>query len=171
MFVRAALLTLAVLVCSAPAHATLVQAFDFDALSGFANAIVRGRVVDIESSWEGRMIYTEVLVEVAECLKGDCNRTVVVAVVGGTVGNLVAHVEGVARYTLGEDVVLFLEPTVSARRMRTIGMAQGKFRLDGPVATREAVPVIGPHAQAARLLDRVSSASLLGRLRAARTTP
>jgi hypothetical protein len=171
MFARHTLSALALLVCSAPAHATLVQAFDFEALSGFADAIVRGRVVDIESSWEGRLIMTEVVVEVSECIKGDCERTLTVAVVGGAVGDLVAHAEGVARYTLGEDVVLFLESTVSGRRMRTIGMAQGKFAVDGAVAVREPVPVAGRHTQAARRLDRVSTAALLARLRTAHPTP
>ncbi len=144
---------------SGSAGATAVEAFTLEDLSTFATKVVRARVLDIESAWEGRFVFTNVHVSVVECLKGSCeDREMTVRVLGGAVDDLVMDVQGVARYSVGEEVVLFLEPT--GARWRTTGMAQGKFRVvpsaQGPVALRDTwVPVVGPYAAEARRLRRL----------------
>ncbi len=158
---------LALCALGAPAQATVVRAFSLDDLASFATQVVRGRVLDIESRWDDRLIYTDVEVEVADCLKGPCEERVVsVRVLGGAVDDLVMDVDGVARFALGEEVLLFLEAHPTGVHVRTVGMAQGKFRLDGGRALREKVPVRGPRAAEARRLSALPTAVLLGRLRA-----
>ena len=114
------------------ASGTTVEALDTDELATRATTIVTGKVVDIESQWEGRMVVTDVHVEVATCMKGSCDeRLVSLRVLGGEVGDLAMRVDGVASFALGEEVMLFLEPAgvQASERLRTTGLAQGKFSL------------------------------------------
>lgn len=135
------------------AHATTVPAMDVDVLATFASHIVTGNVRHIESRWEGKVITTDVLIEVERCYKGDCEaRDLTVRVLGGAAEGYVMHVDGMASFSLGEQVLLFLDPVGASApgKVRTVGLAQGKFRIEQS------------HGGERRLLRDMEGLSLLG---------
>jgi hypothetical protein len=113
-----------------PALATTMIALDVPALSKAADSIVQGKVLSIQShlTRDGRRVYTEIEVQVAETIKGDAPKTVTLTQPGGEVGDIGQLVSGTAHYEVGEEVVLFLEKY--GPRFRTVGMAQGKFKVE-----------------------------------------
>lgn len=150
------------LLAAAPANATMAEALSVDALASRADRIVEGRVLEIRSQWEGRLIVSDIVVGVDRCYKGACYEpALVVRVMGGAVGDLEQRVEGMASFSLDEPVLLFLRPDGSPDRMRTLGLAQGKFRLvptgEGVEAVREArhMTLVGPGADQAEALEHV----------------
>ncbi len=83
-----------------------------------------------ESRWsgDGRRILTDVEIQVTETLKGQAGGTVLVTQPGGRVGDIGQRVSGLAAFTPGEEVVLFLERR-GTRSFRVAGMAQGKYKV------------------------------------------
>ena len=75
-----------------------------------ADLIVRGFVTKKEPRWIGRVIYTHYDVTVQETLKGDARASVLVAVVGGAMGNVALSVPGAPDLAIGEPLVLFGVP-------------------------------------------------------------
>lgn len=162
-----ALAALVMCATAAQGHATLVGAFSLDELATVATHVVRGEVVDIEAGWHDGLIFTEVEIAITECLKGACEAgRMTVRALGGEVGPYVQDVTGGARYVLGEEVVLFLEPTAD-HHLRTTGMAQGKFHLSGGHAVRDPVAVAGPGRGDAIRLDRLPTRTLMRAIHAA----
>lgn len=170
---RLALLT--ALLAPGLAGATVARALDLEGLAVRADEVIRGTVVDQRSRWDedGRLIVTEVEVLVDGCLKGACEAELVtVRTLGGTIGDLTMQVHGVARYDLGEEVLLYLErPDPERALRRTVGMAQGKFRLvweDGQaLAVRDTAGLrfIGPGGFTAVSLDHLPLVTLTEGLR------
>src|SRR4051812_20754051 len=112
------------------AWATTMIALDLPALSRSAETIVHGTVTKVEAhlSRDGRRVSTQIDVEVKEAMKGEPGRAVTVIQPGGEVGDIGQLVSGTAHYTVGEEVVLFLER--HGPNFRTVGMAQGKYRVE-----------------------------------------
>ncbi len=149
---------------AAPAAATIIAPFDLDDLTTLATDVVRGEVVGIESAWQGRFIWTDVRVEVTDCLKGACAQSeLTVRVLGGYADHLMLEVQGFARYDLGEEVVLFLE-RMPGGRYRTTGLAQGKFTLrhgpEGVVAERESLTLAHRDRQGREVVERLPLGAL-----------
>lgn len=121
---------LALLLLAPPAAATSMLRAEVPELSREADAVVRGTVRRVHSRWsgDGRRIVTDVEIQVAEALKGAPGGTVLVTQPGGRVGDIGQRVSGLASFSEGEEVVVFLQ-----RRGRDAfsvrGMAQGKFRV------------------------------------------
>ena len=135
VWVAAALLVLV----AQPAQATSLKAPSFETLSLRASIIVEGTVVDQQTVTRRGMVFTDTVLHIEDCLKGDCvSREVIVRSVGGVIGEYVVEAEGAARFELGERVVVFLEPMAGTDRLRTSGMALGKFHLTGPAGARVA---------------------------------
>ena len=116
---------------SAVAGATTLLAMDVPSLAKGADAIVRGSVASSNSHWTGDhlRIVTEVEIEVAEVLKGGVPKRLTVVQPGGVVGDIGQKVSGLASFTVGEEVVLFLERRAGDTFLVS-GMAQGKFRVE-----------------------------------------
>lgn len=116
---------------AAPAMATTMLAQDVAALTCSSDAVVRGKVKKVESRWTGdhRQIVTDVTIDVDEFIKGKGNKTVQITQPGGEVEGIGQKVSGLASFTPGEEVVVFLARQGSDRFMVT-GMAQGKFRVE-----------------------------------------
>ena len=114
-----------------PASATTLLKMELDDLTRTSDAVVRGKVTKLESHWTGdRMrIVTEVQIEVSEAMKGTVGKTVTVQQPGGVVGDIGQRVEGLASFSEGEEVVLFLE-SLPGSTFLVAGMAQGKYRLE-----------------------------------------
>jgi len=115
---------------AATCSASVVERMSVEDLSRGSDAIVSGRVVAVSSAWnEARTkIYTFSTVEVTEALKGEPARRIVVKELGGAVGDLAMEASGVARFALGEEVLVFLRRDPDGA-YRTRGLAQGKMRL------------------------------------------
>lgn len=122
---------------AASAFATTLIAMDVPALTRGSDLVVRGTVVRVEPRWtsDGRRIMTDSEILVSEVLKGNVTgKTVVVMQPGGVIGDVGQLVHGVAKFSLGDEVVVFLEKR--GERATVVGLAQGRFLVDrgGPEA-------------------------------------
>jgi len=170
-------LGLVAVLAAGDANATLVEAFDIEDLAVFASEIVEGRVLDVRSAWEGRLIFTDVEVAVERCYKGPCAREVVVVrTAGGVVDDLEMVVHGAARYQPGERVLLFLED-IDGGRTRTVGLVQGKLRIEPGLAGTRVVRSLGDLALVGRRAGAVTESRelpldvVIRRVEAALTAP
>ena len=160
------LYTIALLSLALSAHAGSLRALDLEDLNEKSSVILEGTVLDIESLWEGRMIFTDVHVGVDRCFKGACEVEVLtVRVLGGAVDDLEMRVQGVSQYRLGEQVLLFLNPLKRSERLHTIGMFQGKFQIqetpEGIWALRSgSARLVGAKKPTAESLDQIPLALL-----------
>ena len=115
---------------SGSAHATTLADLTTDQLVDSSDAIVRGKIVEIwtEQANDGS-VWTRAQVEVSQTYKGDASRTAyVIDQAGGTWGSSRTIVHGAARFSQGEEVVLFLE-NLKSGKIVPVGMTQGKFTL------------------------------------------
>ncbi len=136
---KAAVLALAL---PALAWATVVVEMSFEELARKAPLVVRGTVGSVQASWdEGqRRIWTYAEVKVAEPLKGRAAPTLLVKQPGGVVGPVGQAVAGTARFSPGEETVLFLEPAVDEPGAYVVlGLAAGKVDLEKRLGQRLAV--------------------------------
>jgi len=122
-------ITLLIVTHSALATTAIIPADD-DMVIG-ARAIVRGKVVAIESSFDENTsrIYTYITVKVREVLKGQiAERRIVLKELGGQVGDRISVVYGNPQFKKGEKVLLYLD-TWSDGSLRTYQMFLGKFNI------------------------------------------
>ncbi len=108
---RRALPALAAVVClaaPAAAHASRFLPRTLAQATAAADLVVEGRVTGTHSRWQGRLIVTDVHLQVSRCLKGACGDTMDLVTPGGRVGDLVQAVAGIAPYRVGSKVVVFL---------------------------------------------------------------
>ncbi len=109
------------------AFATTIVRMDLATLARSAEIIVRARCIGSEARSEAGSLWTFDNFEVLETLKGSPPQTLRVRLPGGRVGHLETKVEGVPRFVVGEEVVLFLEQT-AAGDCGITSWAQGTFR-------------------------------------------
>lgn len=134
---------------AAPAGATSMVRLSTDQLIDGADAVVRGTVTEIWTERDDRgAVWTHAAVEVSEVLKGDADLSaVIVDQPGGTWGATTTYVAGVARFSVGEDAVFFLE-TLSSGHTVPVGMMQGKFSVQlDPFSRSEIVHRFAPPAR------------------------
>lgn len=132
LIVSGALLVLATL----PAMAsTFIAMTDAELVRG-ADAIVRGKIVKLESSWNenGTLIVTDATIKVRETLRGEAPQLVTVQTAGGVVGDYGVKAVGFPEFRRGENVILFLDREAD-EPARVVGFQQGHWeiveRLDG----------------------------------------
>ncbi|MCC6749765.1 MAG: hypothetical protein IT371_19015 [Deltaproteobacteria bacterium] len=111
------------------ARATILEYLDTPALARSATAIVRGKVVRQRVVVVDGRPWTDSVVRVATPLKGRARRGELVTVrqPGGETATLGMHVAGAARFSDGEEVLLFL--AADGPRFVPVGMALGKFEV------------------------------------------
>ncbi|WPB80711.1 hypothetical protein KYC5002_16440 [Archangium violaceum] len=145
-----------VLLLSQAASATTMLRADLPELAQTSDAIVHGTVRRVESRWsgDGRRIITDVEIQVTEALKGQAGGTVLVSQPGGRVGDIGQRVSGLATFTPGEEVVVFLEQH-GKRAFRVSGMVQGKYQVQRSEDGKSAMAVPEPTGDVL-LLDRDS---------------
>lgn len=137
-----------VLLLSLAAGATTLLRADLPELAQTSDAIVHGTVRRVESRWsgDGRRIVTDVEIQVTEALKGQAGQaggTVLVTQPGGRVGDIGQRVSGLAAFTPGEEVVVFLERR-GKQAFRVSGMAQGKYQVQRTEGGKSAMAVPEP---------------------------
>lgn len=138
------------------ARATVLRPLDTAALVQRADRVVLGTVERSESRWrpDHQAIYTDVTVRVSKVYKGRVavGEALVVRREGGSVDGVGMAVAGAPRYTVGEEVLLFVEQRGGASF--TVGMTQGKLHVsrdaDGTkrVAADVSAVQLAPHANA-----------------------
>ncbi len=126
---------------AAPARATSTVELTTEQLVDAADIIVHGTVAEVWSELEDDgLIQTRAQVEVGEVLKGDPGAaTLVVEQPGGSYAGRTMVVPGTARFSPGEEVVLFLQE--SHGDIGLVGLRQGKFTVRLDPSTREPVVV------------------------------
>jgi hypothetical protein len=129
------LLPFVLLATAAPAFASQAAAVTVEGLARASDAVVRGRVVNVtfRTSEDGRRIFTYAEVEPTATWRGTAPRRLTIVTSGGISGNVAQRVNGAAQFTLGEDVVVFLQ-RAEPGTFRVASMAQGKFTVDGAMA-------------------------------------
>jgi hypothetical protein len=90
--------------------------------------IVDGTVTGVRSYWNAdhSKIFTEASVSVGSTYKGRGGSTVRVVQPGGVVGNVRMTAHGALSWSRGEEVLLFLEPSVPGA-FQVAGFSQGKY--------------------------------------------
>jgi hypothetical protein len=111
------------------------------ALADSATAIVSGTVTTLSSASDGVAIYTYVTLQVAEVLKGSLlpGESIVLKQMGGFANGVGLHIDGQARFAVGEDVVVFLAVRPRDRTLYTVGLAQGAWPASELSAVRAVV--------------------------------
>lgn len=126
------------------AEAATVRALSPGQLAGRSTLIFIGTVERQESRFVSAQnhVVTDTVFRVEQVVKGSAKHDGRFALtqLGGSVGEgahqRATHVPGYARFTAGERVMLFLEPTSTGRLVPT-GLAQGKYRLKTDPASGE----------------------------------
>ncbi|HEX6898120.1 MAG TPA: hypothetical protein VF789_00330 [Thermoanaerobaculia bacterium] len=136
----------------APAAASTFVALDQRELVAQSDAVVQGRILKVSSFWSpsGRVILTEVMVQVEEKILGEAPGVVILRTAGGTVGGYTVEAHGFPSFKVGDRAVLFLRN--SANVAEVTGYRQGQYDIVRDKAGVEmAVPSLGP---GVRLLHR-----------------
>lgn len=109
-----------------------------DQLADRAATVVVSTVTRRQSEWEhsggSRLIVTKVTLAIEQTLKGSAPRTLVVEVLGGTIGDQTLHVSHVPAFKVGDRDVLFLNGARHAASP-VVGSDQGRFRVLDEAAT------------------------------------
>lgn len=118
------------LAVSSVASATTMLEQDVAALTKASAVVVRAKVLASQARWtaDRARIVTDTEVEILDAWKGAPAARVVVMQPGGIVGEVGQKVAGAARFTVGEELVLFLEPR--GDRYTVSGMSQGAFHVE-----------------------------------------
>lgn len=130
MFTRVTALLIAV--GAFVASASVVAYETIDDMARRVPLIVRGKVVRSISGWDDghRRIWTWTEVAVSDAIKGQSGKLVLVKQPGGEVEGIGQQVDGVARFTEGEDCILFLEPAPDEKNVwRPSGLSAGKVNV------------------------------------------
>jgi len=131
-----AALLLASLLAAVPrsTHAATFLETSVEETARTSQAVVRGVVERTRSRWAGTKIMTEVEIRVTSAWKGQPGERLIVLVPGGTVGDLAQTVDAAPTFAEGEEVVVFAGRR-GKRTWRVNGLALGKYRIEGDVAT------------------------------------
>ena len=126
------------LLCAVVVQGTTLVRMDLDQLAASASLVARVRCLGNEVRVEGGEIWTFTRFEVLETLKGSAPSEINVRLLGGRMGGFVSTVDGVPRFSEGEQVFLFLEST-RAGDFSVTSWVQGTFRIRRDNLARELV--------------------------------
>jgi hypothetical protein len=164
---RSALVALALLATSAVA--TVVIAESIEEMTRGSALVVRATAQQSMTAFEHgeAKIWTWTELSVTETIKGQAPRTLVVKQPGGEVGGIGQRVSGVARFTPGEDCVLFLEPAADEKGVFVVrGLSAGKVsfasRLGRVLAVRDLSGLSFARAGAKDAVKPIDDAEVLG---------
>jgi hypothetical protein len=103
-----------------------------------STVVALGTVADVRCFWNAdhTKIYTEVSIAVDQTYKGQPNSVVKLIQLGGVVGNVRVTVHGALQWTVGEEVLVFLEP-FGNHALQVSGFSQGKFKITRDRGTGE----------------------------------
>jgi hypothetical protein len=114
------------------AVATTVIAPTFNELVAQSESVLWGEVTEINcelvTQGKSRAIFTRVTVTVREQIIGTNPTTVTLEFLGGTVGELTMVVDGMPRFTLGQNDILFVQNN-GRQICPLVGMAHGRYSI------------------------------------------
>jgi hypothetical protein len=112
-----------------PAQATDFAPVSIEQTVDASTYVIRGTV---EKVWaeqgERGQVWTRAQIAVTDTLKGHAPAQLVIDSMGGTVGDVRASVWGAARFSVGEDVFVFVEQLDNGR-LSAFGMFNGKYTI------------------------------------------
>ncbi len=122
------------------AHATSVLPLYLDELVDTAAVAFQGTVLDnrVERDGATGFVVTYTRFAVAEALKGDVGTVHTIKQIGGELAGDTApsfRIQGVPKFVVGGEYVVFLAGVSSAGFSSPIGLSQGKFNIDRAGAT------------------------------------
>ncbi len=119
------------------AHATVVVPKTVEAMAQEASVVARAVVLASQSAWDDdhRRIYTYTELQLRSAWVGSPQSPLVVRTLGGVVGSVGMRVSGSPQFEPSDEVVVFLadDPLESGHYV-VLGMAQGKWRVEGELA-------------------------------------
>ena len=124
----ATLTLLLALAASQQAAATTLMRMSLLQLSQAAGQVVRARCIGNSTGWDAGEIWTFTSFAVEEAWRGSAPPQISVRLLGGRIGNITSTVSGVPRFSAGEEVILFLEPTPRGD-FSIVSWEQGTFRI------------------------------------------
>ena len=113
------------------AEATTMVPLSVEQMVDLSNTVVRGKVTNVwtEPDTNTHSVWTYAQVEVEKVFKGETTTDILVLEQpGGVWGTSETIVEGVARFSVGEEGYFFVESLDSGRSV-TAGMFQGKYNV------------------------------------------
>jgi hypothetical protein len=112
------------------AQATTMIPLSINQLVDASDEVVKGTVTEVWTEPDSKtgMVWTYAQIEVSKSLKGTPGSIVIIEQPGGTWGTKIASVEGVARFSIGEEGYFFVEHLDSGHNV-SVGMSQGKFNI------------------------------------------
>lgn len=112
------------------AHATTMIPLSINQMVDAADEVVKGTVTEVWTEPDAKtgLVWTYAQIEVSKTLKGSPGPVVIIEQPGGTWGSTSAQVEGVARFSVGEEGYFFVEHLDSGHNV-SVGMSQGKFNV------------------------------------------
>jgi hypothetical protein len=122
------LLTLA---SSGSSQAATVRPLSLSDLATKADKIVHARVVGVDEGFghKDNTFRTRLQFEILETIKGQHSQTFEMMIPGGHAGKLFSWIPGMPRFSLHDEVVLFLEENDNGTHA-FMGLAQGVFFID-----------------------------------------
>lgn len=126
---------LAFVLAPAMAAATVMVPLTIEDMTVQSACIVRGKVLESRAAWDKahQRIYTFTDIEVIDALHAASAlpKKITVKTLGGEVGEIGMRVAGTEKFEASEEVVIFLrKDPVEAANFQTIGMSQGKLRVE-----------------------------------------
>lgn len=151
-------LAAALLLGSAPLHASTILAQSIEEMSQQADAVALAEVLALEAVWQDGAIVTNVTLRVLEVWAGHAPATLQLQHLGGTLDGMRTHVAGADHYEAGQEVVVFLEQ--GSTRWRSLALSWSVFLRHGDQAVRQpqGLQILSPPSSAGSQA-RVSSAT------------
>jgi hypothetical protein len=151
--IRLSAMMLAIGVVAVNSFATQVIQQTPKQLAQASQLVVDGKVASVRSYWndDHSKIFTEAMVAVGSTYKGGSTPTVRVVQIGGVVDNVRMTAHGALAWKKGEEVLLFLEPSVPGA-FQVAGFSQGKYLIErdprtGKAFVKHAMPPDGGDAK------------------------
>jgi hypothetical protein len=132
MKLRVLVLALVMAAALQPASASTFVAMSTTEMVRSSSAVVEGEVLAVSSYWSdsGRIILTEVMLQVRDVYAGEAASVVRVKTFGGTVDGYTVVAHGFPTFEKGQRLVLFLEPDDVVDMFRVVGYQQGLYRVE-----------------------------------------
>ena len=129
--------------------ATAMIPLSLQQLSQGAETIVLGTVTSQASAWNTAQtaIYTDVIINVEEAIKGVAGPEVTFRIAGGEVGYIGMRASTHPTFHIGERVIVFLRTVGTTAQL--FGLQQGKFTVHDDTVTHEGQLVPVPNFRAA----------------------
>lgn len=159
-----------VLASGTPAVASTFLEISQEELVAQADAVVQGRVIEVQSFWnkQGTAILTEATVEVEETVLGRERAHVRLVTFGGQVDGYVIEAHGFPTFQKGQRLLVFLEPQRKSEdgAHRVLGYRQGEFEVRKDRQGREIAIPMWEGAERVRILKKDGTEAQAPRVRA-----